>query len=137
MIDFPLPPLFSPVTHQGEFGSLHCYSLAFHLDFLLGRLSCFIVIIPNNTVLELCRDDRSDSFQVKFELILTEQKEVGEHFQIIFSYHEKYTVLVSRDFMYLYCEYRDSKIVFFKLFLKKFFMVTDFFLPRFIIFWTL
>lgn len=58
LIDFPLPPFFSPVTHQGEFGSLHCYSLAFHLDFLLGRLSCFIVIIPNNTVLELCRDDR-------------------------------------------------------------------------------
>lgn len=46
---------------------------------------------------------RSDSFQVKFELILTVQKEVGEHFQIIFSYHEKYTVRVSRDFMYLCC----------------------------------
>lgn len=40
-----------------------------------------------------------DSFQVQFEFILAEQKDIGEHFQILFKYHEKYTLVVTKDFM--------------------------------------
>lgn len=42
---------------------------------------------------------KSDSFQVQFELILAEQKEAGKRFQILFKYHEKYTLVVTKDFM--------------------------------------
>lgn len=94
MIDFSLPPFFSPVTHQGEFGSLHCFLLLFALifsweDIVVSQL-LYRTILYWNYVKMI---SRSDSFQVKFELILTEQKEIGEHFQIIFSYHEKCAVL--------------------------------------------
>lgn len=42
---------------------------------------------------------KSDSFQVQLELILTGQKEIGEHFQILFKYNVKYTLVATKDFM--------------------------------------
>lgn len=70
------------------------------MKFLLRGLGCLIVIISSNPALELCRDvGRSDSFQVQLELILAGQKEIGEHFQILLKYNEKYTLVVTKYFM--------------------------------------